>query len=301
MTARLTPSTIVMLLLPPLLWAGNAVVGRMVQGMVPPVMMNFIRWLLAFIVLLPLAGWVLRRDSVLWPAWRRFALLGLLGIGLYNAMQYLALKSSTPINVTLVGASMPVWMLAIGWLFFKVRVSPRQIVGAVLSILGVLVVLSRGEWQLLLGLRLVAGDLLMIVATIVWSFYSWMLTLPLPGAAQKLRPDWSAFLMAQVVFGLAWSGLFAGGEWLVSDARIQWSWPLAAALVYVGIGPAVIALRCWGTGVQRVGPSIAAFFSNLTPLFAALLSLAFLGELPHPYHAVAFLLIVGGIVLSSRR
>jgi drug/metabolite transporter (DMT)-like permease len=107
--------------------------------------------------------------------------------------------------------------------------------------------------------------------------------------------------MAQVVFGLAWSGLFAGGEWLVSDARIHWSWTLAAALLYVGVGPAIIALRCWGSGVQRVGPNLAAFFSNLTPLFAALLSLAFLGELPHAYHAVAFLLIVGGIVLSSRR
>ena len=299
MTVRLTPSTIVMLLLPPLLWAGNAVVGRMVQGMVPPVMMNFVRWLVAFAVLLPLAGWVLRPGSPLWAAWRRFAVLGLLGVGLYNALQYLALKSSTPINVTLVGASMPVWMLAIGWLFFKVSVSTRQVLGAVLSIAGVLVVLSRGEWRELLGLRLVAGDLLMIVATIVWSFYSWLLTLP--GDAQELRADWSAFLMAQVVFGLAWSGVFAGGEWLVSDARIEWSWPLAAALVYVGVGPAIIALRCWGAGVQRVGPSIAAFFSNLTPLFAALLSLAFLGELPHLYHAAAFALIVGGIILSSRR
>jgi drug/metabolite transporter (DMT)-like permease len=299
MTTRLTPSTIVLLVLPPLLWASNAVVGRMVQGMVPPVMMNFIRWLIAFMVLLPLAGWVLKPGSDLWRAWRRFSLLGLFGIGLYNAFQYLALKTSTPINVTLVGASMPVWMLLTGWLFFKVQVSSRQIVGAVLSIAGVLVVLSRGEWRQLLGLRLVAGDLLMMIATIVWSLYSWLLTLP--GDVQKLRHDWSAFLMAQVVFGLAWSGLFAGGEWLVSDARIHWSWTLAAALLYVGVGPAIIALRCWGSGVQRVGPNLAAFFSNLTPLFAALLSLAFLGELPHAYHAVAFLLIVGGIVLSSRR
>jgi len=194
---------------------------------------------------------------------------------------------------------MPVWMMAIGWLFFQARVSHRQILGAVLSIAGVLVVLSRGEWRQLLGLRLVAGDLLMIAATIAWSLYSWLLTLP--GDAQKLRGDWSAFLMAQVAFGLAWSGLFAGGEWMVSDARIQWSWPLAAALLYVGIGPAIIALRCWGSGVQRVGPSIAAFFSNLTPLFAALLSSAFLGEPPRLYHAAAFALIVGGIVLSSRR
>jgi drug/metabolite transporter (DMT)-like permease len=258
-----------------------------VQGTVPPVMMNFIRWIIAFIVLLPLAGWVLKPGSDMWRAWRRFSLLGLFGIGLYNAFQYLALKTSTPINVTLVGASMPVWMLLIGWLYFNVQVTRRQILGAVLSIAGVLVVLSRGELRQLLGLRLVAGDLLMMLATIAWSLYSWFLTLP--GDAQ------------QVVFGLAWSGLFAGGEWLVSDARIHWSWTLAAALLYVGIGPAIVALRCWGSGVQRVGPNIAAFFSNLTPLFAALLSSAFLGELPHLYHAAAFLLIVGGIVLSSRR
>ena len=299
MTSRLTPSTILLLVLPPLLWASNAVVGRMVQGMVPPVMMNFIRWLIAFAVLLPLAAWVLKPGSEMWHAWRRYCLLGLIGIGLYNALQYLALKSSTPINVTLVGASMPVWMLLIGWLFFRMQVSRRQLLGALLSIAGVLVVLSRGEWRQLLGLRLVAGDLLMMVATMAWSLYSWLLTLP--GDAQKLRDDWAAFLLAQVAFGLAWSGLFAGGEWLVSDARIHWSWPLAAALLYVGVAPAIVALRCWGAGVRRVGPSIAAFFSNLTPLFAALLSSAFLGELPHLYHGAAFALIVGGIVLSSRR
>ena len=299
MTSRLTPSTILLLVLPPLLWASNAVVGRMVQGMVPPVMMNFIRWLIAFVVLLPLAAWVLKPGSEMWRAWRRYCLLGLIGIGLYNALQYLALKSSTPINVTLVGASMPVWMLLIGWLFFRMKVSRRQVLGALLSIAGVLVVLSRGEWRQLLGLRLVAGDLLMMVATMAWSLYSWLLTLP--GDAQKLRDDWAAFLLAQVAFGLAWSGLFAGGEWLVSDARIHWSWPLAAALLYVGVAPAIVALRCWGAGVRRVGPSIAAFFSNLTPLFAALLSSAFLGELPHLYHGAAFALIVGGIVLSSRR
>ena len=93
MTSRLTPSTVFLLVLPPLLWASNAVVGRMVQGMVPPVMMNFIRWAIAFIVLLPFAGWVLKPDSGMWRAWRRFSWLGLFGIGLYNALQYLALKA----------------------------------------------------------------------------------------------------------------------------------------------------------------------------------------------------------------
>jgi drug/metabolite transporter (DMT)-like permease len=74
-----------------------------------------------------------------------------------------------------------------------------------------------------------------------------------------------------------------------------------SALAFVAVGPAVLAYRCWGEGVQLAGPAVAGFFSNLTPLFAALLSAAFLGELPHLYHVLAFALIVGGIVVSSRR
>ena len=299
MNHPLTPSTVLLLLIPPLLWAGNAVVGRLVHEMVPPITLNFLRWVIALLILLPLAGWVYRRSSGMWAHWRRFAVLGLLGVGLYNALQYLALQSSTPINVTLVAGSMPAWMLLIGRLFFGARVTGKQVAGAALSVVGVLLVLSRGEWQQLLALRLVPGDLFMLLATVAWSLYSWLL------AERKepegIRNDWAAFLLAQVTFGVMWSGAFAAGEWALSDPHIDWSWPLVAALLYVAIGPAVVAFRCWGTGVQRVGPSIASFFSNLTPLFAALMSSAFLGELPHVYHAVAFALIVSGIVLSSRR
>ncbi|MDB5872577.1 MAG: putative transporter [Ramlibacter sp.] len=299
MTERLTFRTAALLVVPPLLWAGNAVVGRLVNGLVPPVTLNFLRWALAFLLLLPLAGWVLRRGSGLWPNWRRFALLGLLGVGCYNALQYLALKTSTPLNVTLVAASTPVWMLGIGALFFGQRISPRQAVGAALSITGVLVVLGRGDWQLLLQVRLVPGDFYVLLATAAWAFYSWLLIRP--GDPPAIREDWAAFLMAQVVLGLGWSGLFAAGEWAIGEHHIAWGWPLAAALVYVAVGPAILAYRCWGLGVGRVGPTIAGFFSNLTPLFAALMSAAFLGELPHLYHAIAFVLIVGGIVVSSRR
>ena len=301
MNQRLSPGTILLLVLPPLLWAGNAVVGRVVSDLVPPMTLNFLRWALAFVILLPLAHGVFRRSGPLsvWPHWKRFALLGLLGVGCYNALQYLALKTSTPLNVTLVAASSPVWMLAIGWLFFAQRASKRQIAGAVLSIAGVLLVLSRGQWALLAQVRLVPGDVYVLIATVAWAFYSWLLAVPEETPA--LRSNWAAFLMAQIIFGLGWSGLFAGGEWALTEAHINWSWPLGAALVYVAVGPAVIAYRCWGIGVQRVGPAMAGFFANLTPLFAALLSAAFLGELPQLYHALAFVLIVGGIVASSRR
>lgn len=298
MNQRLSLSTALLLVIPPVLWAGNAIVGRMVHALIPPITLNFFRWAIALLILLPLAHSIYRADSGLWQTWRRFAVLGLLGVGLYNALQYLALQSSTPINVTLVASSMPVWMLAIGWLFFGAKVSHKQALGALLSIIGVLVVMSRGEWQQLLALRLVPGDLYMILATIAWSVYSWLLAQP--DDPPEIRRNWAAFLLAQISFGVLWSGLFAAGEWAVTSPAIHWSWGLAAALLYVAVGPAIVAFRCWGVGVQRAGPNIAAFFNNLTPLFAALMSLAFLGELPHLYHVAAFALIVGGIVLSSR-
>ena len=139
----------------------------------------------------------------------------------------------------------------------------------------------------------------MLVAALAWSFYSWLLTRTREPA--QWRNDWSAFLFAQIAFGLLWSGLFSAGEWALTDAHIVWGWPLATALLYVGLGPAILAYCCWGLGVQRVGPSIAGFFSNLAPLFAALMSAAFLGEWPHLYHGAAFALIVGGIIVASRR
>ncbi|MEK9951470.1 MAG: DMT family transporter [Curvibacter sp.] len=300
MHTRLSPATALLLTVPPLMWAGNAVVGRMVAELVPPMMLNLLRWTLAGLILLPLAAWVLRRDSGLWTHWRRFAWLGLLSVGAYNALQYLALKTSSPINVTLVAASMPIRMQLIGRLFFQAPVSRRQLAGAVLSIAGVLLVLSRGRLETLLQVQLVAGDIYILIAAICWAFYSWMLARP-GGEPAALRSDWAAFLLAQIVYGLAWSALFAGGEWLVTDQPTVWGWPLVAALLFVAVGPAVLAYRAWGIGVQRAGPTIASFFGNLTPLLTALMSAALLGELPQPYHAGAFVLIVAGIVVSSAR
>ncbi|MEX5745974.1 DMT family transporter [Massilia sp. X63] len=294
----LTPSTIFLLSVPPILWAGNAIVGRLVRDAVPPMTLNLIRWSIALLVLLPLGRAAFRAGSGVLANWRRYAMLGLFGVGLYNSLQYLALQSSTPINVTLVASGVPVWMLLVGRLFYGVRVKRKQVLGAILSIAGVLVVLCRGDLHGLLQLRLVAGDLYMILATIAWSFYSWMLMQQkdVPG----LRGDWAAFLLAQVGYGVLWSAALAGGEWALGELHVAWSWPLAAALLYVAIGPAILAMRCWGAGVQRAGPSIGAFFINLTPLFTALLSSAFLGEAPHLYHALAFGLIVGGIAVSAR-
>lgn len=300
MNPRLNATSIFLLTLPPVLWAGNAVVGRVVSPLVPPLLLNFLRWAIAFVLLLPFAWRMLRPASPIWPRLpRRYAVLGLLGIGSYNAFQYLALKTSTALNVTLVGSSIPVFMLGLGALFFGQRITARNLAGALLSIAGVLVVLARGEPAHLAQVRFVAGDLYVLVATAAWALYSWLLSRP--GDPPEVRSDWAAFLVAQLVPGLCWSGLFAAGEAAAGAPPVHWGWPLAAALAYVAVGPAIVAYRCWGLGVQRVGPNIAGFFQNLIPLFAAVFSAAFLGELPHAYHALAFALIVGGIVVSSRR
>ncbi len=300
MTQRLTPTAAALLTIPPLLWAGNAVVGRVVSPLISPMTLNLLRWALAFVILLPLAHRVLRQDSPLWGQWRRFAFLALLSTSGYNALLYLALNTSTPINVTLVGASTPVWMLLIGRVFFGSTISGRQVIGAALSIAGVVLVLCRGQWSVLMGFHLVAGDVYILIASIGWAYYSWMLAHPTPQSA-PLRADWASFLLGQVVFGLGWSLLFAATEWTVTDVRLQWGWPMVVALVFISAGPAVLAYRTWGAGVTLAGPAAAGFFMNLTPLFTAVLSSAFLGETPQLFHALAFALIVSGIVLSSRR
>ncbi len=298
MQHRLSPSAFFFLTLAPLLWAGNAVVGRMVGALIGPMAFNLLRWTLAFLILLPFAWRVLRPGSPLWHQWRRFCVLGLLGTSGYNALNYLALHTSTAINVTLVGASTPVWMLLIGRLFFGQRIHARQLLGAALSIAGVLLVLSRGEWAVLAQFRLVPGDFYVLIASIGWAVYCWML-MHSPAESAPLRADWKAFLLAQMAFGLLWSTLFMTGERLLAPAPVQWGWSLAAALAYVAVGPSILAYGAFGAGLKRAGPHVAAHFVNLTPLFTALLSAVFLGEAPSLFHALAFVLIILGIGLSS--
>jgi len=303
----LTTRLALMLSVPPLLWAGNAVVGRIAIQSISPLWLNALRWAIALALLLPL-GWrafgtPLRRRQLL-ERWPHLALLSLTGVGAYNAMQYLALETSTPLNVTLIAASAPVWMLAIGAALYGERPRRAQLLGAGLSLLGVAVVLSRGDAAALLRVQLVPGDVLMLAAIFSWCLYSWMLARPPASMRGAQRPDWhwSEFLCIQIGLGLCWATAFAGaGEWLQPHAgAVVWTPTLLLALAYVGIFPSLLAYRLWGLGVAQAGPTVAAFFANLTPLFAALLGGAMLGEWPQSFHGLAFALIVAGIVVSTR-
>ncbi len=305
---QLTPSLALMLSVPPLLWAGNAVVGRLAIGHISPLWLNASRWALALALLLPW-GWRVfgsaGRRAEIRARWRHLALLGLLGVGAYNALQYMALRTSTPLNVTLIAASLPVWMLAVGALFYGERPRRAQLVGAALSLLGVAVVLARGTPAALLHVQFVPGDLMMLGAIFCWCVYSWQLARPPASMRGATRPDWhwAEFLCLQISIGLLWATASAGlGEWIQPRPEpMVWTPWLVAALAFVAVGPSLVAYRLWGLGVAAAGPAVAAFFGNLTPLFAALLSAALLGEWPRPFHGLAFALIGAGILVSSRQ
>jgi len=295
---RLTPRLTLLLTLPPLMWAGNAVLGRHMAGAsISPVLLNGLRWVLAFALLVPLARTLWAAPLHLRAHWRYYAVLGLLGMGSYNALLYEAVRTSSALNVTLIASSMPAWMLAVGALVYGVRPRGRELVGALLSLAGVALVIGQGSWERLMAVHFVMGDLLMLVAIVLWSVYSWMLAKP--PFEQRPAWDWAGVLMAQTLFGMPWAMLFAGLEFAAGRSHMTWNLEVMAALAYVAIAASLLAYRCWGLGVAEAGPAMAAIFFNLTPLFTAVLSASLLGEWPAPYHGAAFVLIVAGIVVSA--
>lgn len=294
---QLNLATVFYLLTATILWAGNAIAGRALVGSVSPITLTAVRWGAAALILLPFGWRIFKPSSPLWKNKTRFLILGLFGVGSYNVLLYSALQTSSAINVTLIGASMPIWMLLIGAVFYQVKPRVVQMIGAVVSLLGVSVVLTRGDLSTLLSMQMVIGDLLIMLATFLWATYSWMLSRP--GSSSEREWPWAGFLSAQIVIGLMWTGIFEGFEIASGHAYLDLNLWTGSLILFIAIGPSLIAYRCWGQGVNRAGPTVAAFFANFIPLFTALFSAAILGEPPGLFHAVAFALIVAGIWVSS--
>ena len=288
-------STVALLVAPPLLWAGNAVVARALVGEFPPLALSFARWAVAFLLILPFAWRALRAG---WPAlhgkWPVIAAISALGVGCYNSLQYLALQTSTAVNATLIGASAPVINLMIGAAFFATPVVRGQWIGAALSMMGVLIVFARGDLQNVARLQLERGDLIMLVATITWSLYTWLLRTRRPGLTA------TPFLALQVGLGALMILPFAVLEYVWTGATVALTVSNAAALAYVAVFPSLVAYFCWDRGVARAGAVLPMYFVNLTPVFAGLLSYAALGEDIGPYHLIGGGLIIAGIHLASR-
>ena len=295
-TTRIDPTTLFLLTFPPLAWAGNAIVGRLAAGVVPPITLNLVRWIIAGLLLAPYA-WrgVVSHRAALRRHMGILTVMGVLSIASYNAFQYLALTTSTPINVTLIGASTPLFLLIIGATFFKESFRSWHVAGALLCLLGVSFVLMRGDPGRLAQLEFVPGDLYMLAATVAWSFYTWLL--------RKNRPDLPlpVLLFAQIVAGVIASIPTAAWEISMLTQPLQWSGKVAWILLYVGTVPSLLAYFAWDRAISRAGAQLPVFFITLTPLFAAVLSTVLLGDSPHWYHGVGLVCIGLGIWLAQRR
>ena len=295
MSPALSPSTLLFLVLPPLLWASNAIVGRLAAGAIPPITLNFLRWVVAILVLLPFVWRRLRQD---WPlarrAWVVLAATGFLSTTTYNALQYFALTTSSPINVALITASGPIFTLLMGWLFFQATISRAATLGAVVSLIGVTWVLLRGELLNATRIDFVSGDLFMLLAIALWSLYTWLLR------ARPAEMSGYSVLIMQMAWGLLFAVPMVLAEWFLGGySAIAWSPKIYSMILFVALGPALLAYLCYQQAVLRTGSQLPMFFLNLTPVFAALLAVVLLGEFPELYHVVGLVLIVAGIVLAN--
>ncbi|GEO80661.1 DMT family transporter [Pararhodospirillum oryzae] len=286
----------VLLCLAAFFWATNAIVGKIAATAgIPPISLAFWRWTLAVLFILPLTGRALwRQRAVVRRQWPLLLTLGTLSAGAYNALMYAALNHSTALNVSLVGASMPVIMALMARLVLGDRLRVLQWAGIGISLCGVVLVLLRGDPALAASLTLNPGDGLMLLATVSWSAYSVTLRRHPPGLGAL------EFLTAQMIGGLVILTPLAVWEG-ASGSGMPLTWTTAWILPYTAVFPALVAFGCWNRGLAAVGPGIAGIYTNLIPVLTALMAVAVLGEQIAWYHGVALVAILGGITLVSAR
>jgi len=277
-----------------LFWSGNWVVGRWIRDDVPPIALSFWRWAIAFACLLPWAWPHLRaqwRETL--AHWKVLALLGLFGGACHNALTYIGLAHTTATNGVLLASATPIMILGLSWALLGKRLRLAEWLGVALSFAGVLAILAQGELARLLALRPNAGDLWVLAAMLFWALYTVLLVHRPP----SLHP--LAFLAAITLWGLA--GLLPFYLWEIAAGRLIVPGGAAfAAIAYAGIFPAALGFIFWNRAVAEVGGNRAGQFMHLMPAFGTLLSMAFLGEVPHAYHAAGIALILAGIFLTTR-
>ena len=290
---RLRASPYLLLVVTALCWSGNHILARAVHGDVPPMAMAFWRWVVAVVVLLPFVVrglWVHR--AIIRQHWRMLVLLAAVGLSLNHGFLYLALNSTTAINVGLITAIAPIMIPLVAFALDREVIKLQQLIGIMISLAGVMIIITRADADILLGLRFTPGDLYAVVTPVAWAVYSVLLKrLPV-----TLPP--MVFMMVISIMGAALLLPFYGWE-----VEIVGGFALNAAniltLLYMGVFPSLIAYIFWNQGVARIGASKAGPFNYLIPVFTVGLAVLLLGEVVRVYHAAGAVLTVIGIYLTT--
>jgi len=281
------------MILPPLFWAGNFIVGRAVSGQEAPLGLSYYRWLLATVLFFPFCFQALRSEwQIIKKHFFNISILAIIGITGFNSFAYIALQDTTATNATLLNSFIPIFILIISGLFLKESISKKQIWGVLISLLGVLIIVSQLNFTLFMNLKFNKGDLWMLVATLDWTLYSILL--------KYLRPkELSAVAFLGVIMIIGTVVLFL--IYMLnpfSEFPLSWSKDNVLAVLYIAIFPSILAYLAWNYGMQKLGASLGGQFIHLMPFIGTLMAVVFLNEKIQLYHLLGGLCIALGLWLS---
>jgi drug/metabolite transporter (DMT)-like permease len=283
----------VLLLLANFFWASNWIVGRGVHEAFPPVALSFWRWIVAALILAPFA---LPRLKGHWhylrSHWWLFLILGGTGVATFQSIIYIGLNYTTAVNATILNASSPLVMVLMVWAIDGHAATRRQWLGMALTFAGVLLIVSRGDWDNLRNFHFNPGDLIVFVSVPIWCLYSILLR------HRPVELDGLAFLFVLSLIGLAALSPAYAYETMFVRTPI-WSWGMVAAVIYIAVSASIVGYLFWNRGVELVGPNRAGFTYPLQPAFTAFLAVIVLGEEFHLYHAIGFAIVLAGWLLTT--
>lgn len=276
-----------------LCWAGSIVVVRDVAGTVPPAAMSFLRCVLALLILYPICRRSLR---VQWPLMRKhWKIIGLQGMLLFiggNGMLFVGLQFTSAISGALINSAEPVVIVAVAWVMFRDRLTMIQWIGVVISMIGVLYLIGRGDADVFLNLDLNIGDVFVLISIVSWAFYA-VLMRRVPRELDRLN----------LVFGILIAGAIAVFPFWILENIFYKATPLIWATVWTtgfnAVFASILALFWWNHAVEQLGPGRAGLFVHLIPVYTVILAMWLLGEQPYLFHAIGIGLIAIGIILTT--
>lgn len=276
-----------------LCWGGNAVLSRLAVGEISPLALVTARWAgVVLLVAVFMRGPLLRDLPALKRHWRFVVAMGAAGFTLFNAVFYIAAHSTTAINLGIIQGSIPVFVMIGSYLIYREKITAIQAVGVLVTLFGVIVVVTRGSIERLVTLTVNDGDFLMLLASFLYASFA-------IGLRRKPPVSTLGLFSAMAIVAFFISIPFTVGEMVAGTflAPTPLGWLIVAL---VTVFPSFLSQICFINGVGKIGPSRAGVFVNLVPVFAAGMAVAFLGEDFHVFHGAALVLVLFGIFLSEK-
>ena len=283
------------LIMASLLWAGTGIAGKAVFDRISPAGMAFLMWAGGASIGWMLAGReVLAKWSNIMMAWKVVLAIGCLSTSTFFFLVFHAFQNTTANTHAVLNSSVPVWVLLINWILYSRAPKGREIIGFLLSITGVAAIIFRGDIANVIGLRLNAADLLILVAMLLWSFHIFLL---------PYRPMLSpmAFLAVTGTIGALVVAPFYAWDLARGIAHPVFTLPVFVSIFYVVILRTVLATIVFNIGVDRLGAVRSAPFTHLVPVFGTIGAYFLLGEPVYWYHAIGLALVLAGIIVANRR